>query len=49
MHVDLFARLDGDQGDRLLAAFTEALAPHVGADGGVRFDAPYVVISASRR
>jgi SAM-dependent methyltransferase len=49
MHVDLFGRLDGDQRDRLLAAFTDSLAPHVGADGGVRFDAPYAVITARRR
>lgn len=49
MHVDLFARLDGDQHDRLLAAFTDALTPHVGDDGGVRFDAPYAIITASRR
>lgn len=49
MHVDLFGRLDGDQHDRLLAAFTDALTPHVGDDGGVRFDAPYAIITATRR
>jgi SAM-dependent methyltransferase len=49
MHVDLFGRLDGDRHDRLLAAFTDSLAPYVGADGGVRFDAPYAVITARRR
>ena len=49
MHVDLFGRLDGDQQDRLLAAFTDALTPDVGDDGGVRFDAPYAIITASRR
>ena len=49
MHVDLFGRLDGDQHDRLLAAFTDALTPHVGEDGGVRFDAPYAIITATRR
>ena len=37
------------QQDRLLAAFTDALAPYVGDDGGVRFDAPYAMITASRR
>ena len=49
MHVDVFGRLDGDQRDRLLAAFTDALAPHVRADGGVRVNAPYAVTTASRR
>lgn len=49
MHVDLFGRLDGDQQDRLLAAFTDALTPDVGDDGGVRFDAPYAIITATRR
>jgi SAM-dependent methyltransferase len=49
MHVDLFGRLSGDQHDHLLAAFTDALTPHVGDDGGVRFDAPYAVITATRR
>jgi hypothetical protein len=32
-----------------LAAFTDALTPDVGDDGGVRFDAPYAVITAIRR
>lgn len=49
MHVDLFGRLNGDQQDRLLAAFTDALTPYVGDDGGVRFDAPYAIITATRR
>jgi SAM-dependent methyltransferase len=49
MHVDLFGRLDGDQQDRLLAAFTEALTPDVGDGGGVRFDAPYAIVTATRR
>ena len=49
MHVDLFGRLDGDQQDRVLTAFTDALTPHVGDDGRVRFDAPYAIVTATRR
>ncbi|KAA0098052.1 class I SAM-dependent methyltransferase [Mycolicibacterium sp. P1-18] len=49
MHVDLFGRLDRAAQDRLLSAFTDALTPDVGDDGGVRFDAPYAVITATRR
>lgn len=47
MHVDVFARA-GAQRERLVNAFREALTPHDGA-GGVRFDVPYVVVSAVRR
>lgn len=49
MHVDVFGRLDGNLRERLAAAFLDALRPHVGDDGAVRFDAPYVVISAIHR
>lgn len=48
MHVDIFGRVEGAQRDRLLQAFRDALTPHVGVDG-VRFDAPYVVVTAQRR
>ena len=48
MHVDVFRRVAGAQKDRLAAAFEDALRPH--ADGrGVRFDTPYVVVTALRR
>ena len=48
MHVDLFRRIDGAQRERLEAAFRDALTPHAD-DGGVSFDTPYVVVSATRR
>jgi SAM-dependent methyltransferase len=49
MHVDVFRRSDEQQRNRLTAAFRDALAPHTDADGVVRFDTPYVVVSAIRR
>lgn len=49
MHVALFAHLDEDRQQRLEAAFRDAVRPHVRDDGGVRFDAPYAVITATRR
>jgi SAM-dependent methyltransferase len=48
MHVDVFGRVDEHQHDRLSAAFRDALGPHADGDG-VRFDTPYVVVTASRR
>ena len=33
----------------LLAAFEDAMRAHVGADGNVSYDAPYVVVTAPRR
>lgn len=48
MHVDIFARVDGAQRAQLVEAFRDALLPHRGSDG-VRFDAPYVVVTAQRR
>jgi SAM-dependent methyltransferase len=48
MHVDVFSRIDGCQHAELADAFRVALEPHSGA-GGVSFDTPYVVVSASRR
>lgn len=47
MHVDVFARA-GAQRERLVEAFREAMTPYDGT-GGVRFDVPYVVVSAVRR
>jgi len=48
MHVDIFARAEAHR-HRLAAAFEDALAPHVGGDGAVRFFSPYAVIAATRR
>lgn len=48
MHVDVFGRADGEQRERLSAAFRSALDPHA-ADDGVHFDSSYVVVSALRR
>lgn len=48
MHVDVFRRIDEHQRSRLAAAFRDALGPHTDGDG-VRFDTPYVVVTASRR
>lgn len=48
MHVSVFARVEGTQRDRLLDAFRDALTPHA-RDDGVRFEAPYVVVTAARR
>jgi len=49
MHVDVFSRVDEGVGDRLQAAFDDALSAHLTDAGGVRFEAPYVVITAVRR
>jgi SAM-dependent methyltransferase len=49
MHVDVFRRVDADQRERLEAAFLDALRPHLRSDDGVRFDTPFVVITAGRR
>jgi hypothetical protein len=49
MHVDVFRRVDGTVRERLEAAFLDALSTHVRRDDAVRFDTPYVVITASRR
>ena len=48
MHVDLFRRIDETQRARLQAAFRDALTPHTD-DAGVRFDTPYVLVTAIRR
>jgi SAM-dependent methyltransferase len=49
LHVDLFGRVDAEQGERLLAGFRSALRAHADADGRVSFDAPYLVAAARRR
>ncbi len=49
MHVSMLAGLEADTRDRLVAAFTTALAAHEAPDGTVAFDAPYAVITAHRR
>lgn len=47
MHVEVFSRVAGEQRDRLFGAFRDALRAHETSDG-VRFDAPYVVVTARR-
>ncbi len=49
MHVSLFGNVAGAERDRLVAAFEEAMRTHAGADGIVSYDAPYVVVTATRR
>ena len=49
MHVATFRRADPAQRDRLAAEFEQALRPHQDVSGTVAFDAPYVVVSATRR
>ncbi len=49
MHVDIFRRADATQREHLAAAFASALTPHVDDAGAVRFDSPYVVVTAKRR
>jgi SAM-dependent methyltransferase len=48
MHVGAFGRADAGQRDRLREAFREALSEHATADG-IRFEAPYVMVTATRR
>ena len=47
MHVDVLRRVDPDQRARLESAFRAALTAHAD-DDGVRFHAPYVVVTATR-
>lgn len=49
MHVGMLSGVPGPQRDLLCGAFDEALRRHVVADGGVVFDAPYAVVTATRR
>jgi SAM-dependent methyltransferase len=49
LHVDVFSRVDAEQGDRLRAAFQSALQVHADVDGRVSYQAPYVVATARRK
>jgi SAM-dependent methyltransferase len=49
MHVDVMGRAEPAQREALRSAFGEALAAHTDADGGISFDASYVVVTAVRR
>jgi ubiquinone/menaquinone biosynthesis C-methylase UbiE len=49
MHVTTLSYLDDATRTRLIAAFTGAMAQHVGTDGAVAFAAPYAVITGRRR
>ncbi|MGB8402561.1 MAG: methyltransferase domain-containing protein, partial [Mycobacterium sp.] len=49
MHVTTLSYLDDDSRARLIGAFTDAMAAHLGSDGTVVFDAPYAIITARRR
>jgi ubiquinone/menaquinone biosynthesis C-methylase UbiE len=49
MHVSVLGNVDAAVRDRLLAAFEAALRGHTDENGGVSFDAPYVVVTARRR
>lgn len=49
MHVSVIEGIDSEKRQRLLAAFEETLDAHVGGDGVVSYDAPYVVVTALRR
>jgi SAM-dependent methyltransferase len=47
-HVTLFGQIDSAAREQLRAAFEAAMKAH-SDDAGVRFDAPYVVVTARRR
>jgi SAM-dependent methyltransferase len=49
MHVSLLGNLDEAKRGELLAAFDDAMRSSANADGLVRFDGPYVVVTARRR
>ena len=49
MHVSVLGNVDAERRDRLLAAFEAAMQGHTDENGGVSFDAPYVVVTAQRR
>ncbi|GAA2058272.1 class I SAM-dependent methyltransferase [Williamsia deligens] len=49
VHVDLLARVDEVQRDRLLTAFEAVMTTHSDSDGTVAFDSPYVVVTATVR
>jgi SAM-dependent methyltransferase len=49
MHVSVLANLDAGTRERLVAAFSETMRTHAGADGNVTYDAPYAMVTALRR
>ena len=49
MHVSLLGSVDNTKRDRLLAAFGDAIRSHADADGAVRYDSPYLIVTAQRR
>ncbi|BBZ34815.1 class I SAM-dependent methyltransferase [Mycolicibacterium confluentis] len=48
LHLAAFARCDTAQREALAEAFAAALREHIDADGAVRFDSPYAVVTARR-
>lgn len=49
MHLAVFERARGPQRDELIAAFDDAMRAHADGRGGVSFDSPYAVVTATRR
>ena len=49
MHVSVLNSVDDAKRDQLVAAFEDAMRAHVGTDGNVSYDAPYLVVTALRR
>jgi SAM-dependent methyltransferase len=49
MHVSVLDNAEEAKRDQLVAAFEDAMRAHVGTDGYVSYDAPYVVVTALRR
>jgi ubiquinone/menaquinone biosynthesis C-methylase UbiE len=49
MHVSVLGNVDTARRGQLMAAFEAALGDHLDDNGGVSFDAPYVVVTARRR
>ncbi len=49
MHLAVFERAQGPQRDALIAAFDDAMRAHTDSRGGVSFDSPYAVVTATRR
>ncbi|GAA1458479.1 class I SAM-dependent methyltransferase [Williamsia maris] len=49
MHVNVLHQINEMQHDRLMSAFEVALTRHVGSDGRVAFESPYVIVTARRQ
>ena len=49
IHLAVLDPLPDSQRGTLIAAFDEAMRAHADDQGGVSFDAPYAVVSATRR